>query len=246
MPLPREAVYNALNGAEVKSILEQRVAALLSTVPYFQRHLTLDRVRMTVTVELVVRADQAGAERHVITDDFAVRTGEATPYDLAADVRLSGRDVVDAAPPAGKPPGQIRDEYGLPDAVPTKGPIATEDAQLRASDVPMPPDANFGRLPTEQEKMRAYREQEDARRAVETVETVEAPAAPVTLPGVMVERGRRQTSVTMDRGGPAIGSNHPAPVVEPTLRNAGAAPDAEARAEFHDTRATGISKGNRK
>jgi hypothetical protein len=242
MPLPREAVYNELNGLEISEILKSRVAALFSTVPYFQRHLTLQRVRMVLNVELIVRADQPGGERHRIADDFQVRTDGATTYDEPFDIRLAGHDTVNSAPgqPDSRPPGQIRYEHGLPDAVPTRGPIATEDAQLLASDVPMPPDANFGRLPTEQEKLAAHRAQQDARRIAE------APPEPVTLPGVMVERGNRQTHVTMDRGGPAIGGNNPAPVESPNLRNAGAAPDAEARAEFDEFRGSGISKGNRR
>ena len=242
MPLPREAVYNELNGEEVRQILRRRVDDLLSTVPYLQRHLTLPRVRMTVTIDLVVRADQQGGERHRIADDFTVRTEDTSAADEPSDVRLSGHDAVDAAPgPAGRPPGQIRDEFGLPDAVPTRGPVATHDEMVHGNDIPMPPDAAYGRLPTEQEKLTAYREKEERMRAL-----AEPPAPPVTLPGVMVERGRRQTHVTMDRGGPAMGGNDPVPVEAPTLRNAGAAPDPEAREEFKDFRGTGISKGNRR
>jgi hypothetical protein len=121
VPLPSRVVYNDLSGDEVRHILEERFSRLLSDVPYLQKHLTLPRVKMTVTVHLDVYADQPNPERHTIQNSIDVVSDDASVF---AEPVFSGdaTDSVSAAPgPGGKPPDQIRDEHGLGISVPTRG-----------------------------------------------------------------------------------------------------------------------------
>lgn len=131
MPLPREQVFNELNGEEIKLILCQRLRSRLDEVPYLARHLTMPRVRVTFTVKLEVYADQPTPEVHRIEDQLTLTTGSDEP--VAPFVIQEIRDVVDASPglesQGHKPPDQIRYEAGLPIAVPVKQlglPVADE------------------------------------------------------------------------------------------------------------------------
>jgi hypothetical protein len=200
MPLAREAVFNELNGAEVKAILEQRVRQVLDQVPYLQKHLTLPRVRMRVTCELNCWADQAGSETHHISDDFTVRCENAPSG--APDQVYSSEDVVDASPgperEGHRPPSAWRDEHGLPDAYPMRGAVATEDVFLRPGE--NLPSQELPRLPE--------------------------PEEPVRIPGLLVERGthagaRDKTFMTLDRGGPSLTGPSPAPIEGLNFKNQG-------------------------
>lgn len=125
MPLPTGATFNELDGEEAKHVLVERFKARLSEVPYLQRHITLPRVRMTLSVTLELYADQPTPERHEIEDQ----------YNL-----IVLNDTVDASPSrGGKPPDQIRDEHGISPPVPTRvhGLPFTEDVR------PAPPVAHL-------------------------------------------------------------------------------------------------------
>jgi hypothetical protein len=120
MPLPRQLVYNDLSGEEVRHVLEERFSRLLSDVPYLQKHLTLPRVKMTLTVHLDVYADQPNPERHTIHNDLEVKSEGSEPDSLVFSGDVT--EVVNASPGiGGKPPDQIRDEHNLGIPVPTRG-----------------------------------------------------------------------------------------------------------------------------
>ena len=108
MPLPRTLVYNDLSGDEVKHILAERFATLLSEVPYLQKHLTLPRVKMHLNVVLEVWADQATPETKQIMDQVEIR-GEAMELSTTIDASRNGQ-----------PPDLIREQYGL--GIPTPEP----------------------------------------------------------------------------------------------------------------------------
>jgi hypothetical protein len=96
MPLPAGLVFTELSGSEIKEILEQRFHSLLDAVPFLQRHLTLPRLSMTLTVHLDQWADQQTPERLTISDS----------------VTLENR--ISAAPtPDGHPPDKVREDHGL-------------------------------------------------------------------------------------------------------------------------------------
>jgi hypothetical protein len=127
MALSSEQIYDELNGAEVKEILLTRMLELLSTVPDFQKHLTLPRVRMRLQIhldifgrrnpaldlssELTLRTRQPDeemtlAKEMVAEDEFSADTGVPVP-----DTPFDG---------GGQPPDQIREEHNLPMLEPVK------------------------------------------------------------------------------------------------------------------------------
>jgi hypothetical protein len=111
--LPSNAAYNDLTGTEARQILEQRIGMVLDQVPYFQKHLTLPRLRMRIQVEIVLNAESPGGTVIPISDDFTV-TSESPDHP---DAVITSDDVIDASPgpprDGHKPPDQIRDEHGL-------------------------------------------------------------------------------------------------------------------------------------
>lgn len=128
-PLPTTLTFNELDGSEVAHVLENRFHQIVERVPYFQRHLTLPRVRMTLQVKLEIWAEQPSPEVHSINDRIDVVLDDPR---LAAIIEAEAID--SAAPgPGGHPPDQIREMHGLPILQPTRGPreigghIATGD-----------------------------------------------------------------------------------------------------------------------
>ena len=64
--------YNELDGTEVKQVIGNRMQQFLDTVPHFQRHITLPRVRVTVQIKLELWADQPAPEAVPLNDRFDV------------------------------------------------------------------------------------------------------------------------------------------------------------------------------
>ena len=120
MPLPSHLVYNDLSGDEIKHVLTERFGQLLSQVPYLQKHITLPRVKMTLTISLDAWADQPTPERQSITDAVEIESRSLAHqhYDLST--------VVNSAP-GGDPPDKVREEHNLPIPTPKRGQIAHED-----------------------------------------------------------------------------------------------------------------------
>lgn len=130
MPLPSVLTFNELNGEEVRAVLGSRFEQIMKQVPYFQRHITLPRVRMTLAVKLEVWADQPQPEQVKLGDTLTVvyepdqepDTFEFEATDTAAPI------------PGGHPPDQIREMHSLPISQPGPGPreigghIATADS----------------------------------------------------------------------------------------------------------------------
>ena len=114
MPLASELVYNDLSGDEIKHILTERFMALLADVPYLQRHITMPRVRMELTITLSCWADQTNPDSQMIEDQVDVVT-RSTKVD---------------ASPKGQHPDQVREQFELPVAVPVRGPFAHEDEMI--------------------------------------------------------------------------------------------------------------------
>lgn len=137
MPLSREQVYNDLNGAEAKEILIQRFAARLNEVALLQRHLTLPRVRMKLSVSLELYADQASPEPHIIEDDFTIRTeSDSRPSLTLPAPRAEAiprteefEDIIDSSP-SGDPPDRIREESGLPIPTPMRDRVTRQTADM--------------------------------------------------------------------------------------------------------------------
>lgn len=117
MPLPSMLTFNELNGEEVKAVLTNRFADVMREVPYFARHLTMPRVRMTLRVELEIWADQPSPETVTIGDMC-----EVVLQDPVLKETIVGESVDSTAPGDGHPPDQIREWHGLPISAPAKGP----------------------------------------------------------------------------------------------------------------------------
>ena len=117
MPLPAMLTYNELDGSEVAHVLENRFEQVLKAVPYFQRHITLPRVRMTLSVKLEIWADQPSPETLHIGDTLTVVFDEPVLADT-----ITAESVDSTAPGAGHPPDQIRERHGLPVSHPARGP----------------------------------------------------------------------------------------------------------------------------
>lgn len=205
MPLSREAIYNDLNGEEAKQILAQRFASLLDRVPWLQRHLTLPRVRMTLSVKFELFADQPTPEVQQIDDECVLRSESVSypppspdpgryiigidprqeslnfplpdpPPDLPSEV-TDLMDEVDASP-SGSPPGAVRMAHSLPVPTPHRG--------VQTVDIPVV---------------------EDLSRAT-------------AVPGVHIGHTESKTVARQDYGGPRLTGTGPAPdPVEPPIRN---------------------------
>jgi hypothetical protein len=135
MPLPSTLTYNELSGDEVAHVLEQRFRQVLDNVPYLQRHLTLPRVRMSLSVKLEIWADQPSPEVEMITDRLDVVTERAVP-DNPSEI-YEAESTASAAPgPGGAPPDKIRDEHGLPIAAAGRGPRSTGEHIVTSDQYP--------------------------------------------------------------------------------------------------------------
>lgn len=118
MPLPSMLTFNELDGSEVAHVLENRFEQILRAVPYFQKHITLPRVRMTLNVKLEVWADQPSPETLNIGDKLTIVFDEPQLADT-----ITAESVDSTAPVAGgHPPDQIREMHGLPISRPARGP----------------------------------------------------------------------------------------------------------------------------
>jgi len=108
-------VYNDLNGEEIKQILEVRFSQLLDEVTYLQRHITLPRVKMTLSVQLDIYAESPNPERQLITHSLEVidENYTPTPADNKGYKSVDLRSSIDSSP-KGQPPDQIREEHGVP------------------------------------------------------------------------------------------------------------------------------------
>lgn len=122
--------FNELNGEEVKKVLENRCYDILEEVPYFQKHITLPRVKMTLQVKLEIWADQPHPDQINIGDALTVILDQPELIDT-----ITAESIDNAAPiPGGVPPDRIRELHGLPVATPQRGPadagghIAMSDA----------------------------------------------------------------------------------------------------------------------
>jgi len=115
MPLPSMLCYNELDGSEVGHILERRFEQVMQSVPYFQRHITLPRVRMTLQVKLEIWADQPAPETLNIGDTLTVVLDEPVLDTITAE------SVDSTAPGSGHPPDQLREMHGLPVSQPARG-----------------------------------------------------------------------------------------------------------------------------
>lgn len=124
MAQPSLLVYNDLDGEEVRHVLEDRFRRMLADVSYLQRHLTLPRVKMQLTVQLDLWADQPTPERQTISDRVELRS--EGPAADSAPISLALLDSVNAAP-GGQPPDKVREDHGLPIPTPVRGAIAVED-----------------------------------------------------------------------------------------------------------------------
>lgn len=118
MPLPAMLTFNELNGEEVRAVLENRFEQVMRQVPYFQRHLTLPRVKMTLNVKLEIWADQPQPETIKLGDALTVvYENENAPDTFEAE------SVDSTAPgPGGHPPDQVREMHGLAISQPGPGP----------------------------------------------------------------------------------------------------------------------------
>lgn len=130
MPLPSVLTFNELNGEEVKTVLENRFEQVMRQVPYFQRHLTFPRVRMTLSVKLEIWAEQLQPETVSLGNTLmVVYEPELQPETLEYEAVDSTAPV-----PGGHPPDQVREMHGLPISAPGPGPrdvgghIATVDS----------------------------------------------------------------------------------------------------------------------
>ena len=156
MPLPSRLVYNDLNGAEVKHVLAERFIALLDKVPYLQKHITLPRVKMSLTIQLDTWADQPTPERQTIQDDVDIMDEHDTSTRaLSESNSVLLEDFVNASPRGGTSPDQIRDEHGLFIPTPTRGPLAVEDQTVEGVRMIMPSGAVVDRTGNAPERKNA-------------------------------------------------------------------------------------------
>ena len=141
MPLAAILTFNELDGEECRAVLENRFQQVMQEVPYFKRHLTLPRVRMTLNVKLEIWADQPQPETVNLGNTLTVVYNPEPEPDT-----LEFKAVDSSAPGDGFPPDQIREMHGLPISQP--GPGAREaGAHIATSDIypPNVPDRLSGR-----------------------------------------------------------------------------------------------------
>lgn len=143
MPLAGSLTYNELNGTEVAHVIQDRFEQFLDTVPYFQKHITLPRVRITVQMKLEIWADQPSPETIPLGDRFEVVVeNDHRPTEI-----FTGESVDSAAPtPDGHPPDQIREMHGLAVTLPTRGPREI-GGQMYLSDQPVLEDREVEGMP---------------------------------------------------------------------------------------------------
>ena len=116
---PSLICYNDLNGAEMRDILVERFIAVLDEVPYFQKHLTLPRVKAVIKVELTCEAEDPNAVPNITLDETVeVRLPTAgTVGNVIQSFDLSS--VVDSSP-KGTPPDNVRLEHGIEPTQPSQ------------------------------------------------------------------------------------------------------------------------------
>lgn len=132
MPLPSMVTYNELDGTEVAGVLRSRFNDFLSSVPYFQKHLTLPRCRISFQIKLEVWADQPQPDLIPLSDTFGVLIErQAVPEVIEAETVDSSAPV-----PGGHPPDEIRDLHNLPITQPMRG-RKEVGGQLIIADQPM-------------------------------------------------------------------------------------------------------------
>ena len=132
MPMPSMVTYNDLDGVEIAAVLRDHYNDFLATVPYFQKHLTMPRVRITTQIKLEVWADQPVPDVIPLGDRFEVvieRTEE--PEVIEATTSETTAPV-----PGGHPPDEIRDLHNLPISTPMRG-RKEIGGQLVIADQPM-------------------------------------------------------------------------------------------------------------
>lgn len=136
--MPSMVTYNELDGTEVAAVLENRFDQFVRGVPYFQKHITLPRVRITFQVKLEVWADQPSPEVIALSDRLEVIVeGSNDPTEI-----ITAESTDSSAPiPGGHPPDQIRELHGLPVSRPARGPRDI-GAQVWISDQVEPLDGN--------------------------------------------------------------------------------------------------------
>ena len=118
MALPSMLTYNELDGTEVAQIIQNRIEQFVMTVPHFQRHITLPRVRVTVNVRLELWADQPTPESVPLNDRFDILVERAAETEV-----IEGESVDSSAPvDGGHPPDRLREMHGLALSEPAQGP----------------------------------------------------------------------------------------------------------------------------
>lgn len=132
-PLASVVTFNELNGEEVREILENRCRQIFDKVPQFQRHMTLPRVKITLTVRLDLWADQPNPEQLNIGDSLTVIIEGPQLQEVITAVSVDA-----AAPiPGGHPPDQIREMHGLAVSRPGRG-AQNIGAQISIADESIP------------------------------------------------------------------------------------------------------------
>jgi hypothetical protein len=121
-----------LDGLECREILKKRCIECLDQVAYFQKHLTLPRVKMTLKVTLEIYAEQPNPEKILIGDSYIVAVEGPRLVDT-----LTMETVDAAAPiPGGHPPDQLREMHGLPVSRPERGPREVGGHIVLADQIP--------------------------------------------------------------------------------------------------------------
>lgn len=117
MALASMLTYNDLNGEEVRHVIENRVQQFFNEVTYFQRHMTMPRVRITTQVRMEVWADQPSPDVIPLNDRFDVVVERSQePMET-----ISAEAVDSTSPNDGNPPDEVREMHGLPISTPTRG-----------------------------------------------------------------------------------------------------------------------------
>ena len=118
VPAPSVLTFNELNGEECREVLLNRCVQAFEKIPYFQKHITLPRVKMVLNVRLEIWADQPNPEQINIGDTLTVVLDQPI---LGEVFNIEATDA--AAPiPGGKPPDQVREMHGLPVSAQQRGP----------------------------------------------------------------------------------------------------------------------------
>lgn len=118
MPMPSMVTYNELDGTEIAGVLRNRFNDFLAGVPYFQKHLTMPRCRISFQIKLEVWADQPQPDLIRVGDNFEVVIER--PHEPAEVIEAESTDST-APIPGGFPPDEIRDMHHLPITQPMRG-----------------------------------------------------------------------------------------------------------------------------